>query len=432
MPHRKIYYPEDKIPFARLVPMGMQHVVAMFGATVLAPIIMGFNPQAALFFSGVGTLIFVITTDFKVPSYLGSSFSFIGPVLAVTAGSAAKVPEALCGIAGAAVLYALAALVTLNWGSRWIDRLMPPIVTGSVVALIGLNLAASAVENAVNAELAIRSAADVLRVTVAAATFLTAVLVSIHLRGFIRLLPVLMGVLAGYALSAFFGLLDPQALANIHGAAWVGLPPFQSPRWSLDAILVIGPVFIVLVAENKGHLAAIGGCMSRDLSPHLGRAYLGDALATFVSAMGGGTPQTTYAENMGVMAITRVFSTYNFVMAACIAILLGLCPKFGALILSIPNPVLGGITLVLYGLIALMGVRIWIDAKVDFFDHKNLVIAGTSLIAATGLGLKGLTIGHVNIAGIAFGTLLALAINLLLSFERKDPAAQRQDHRAGV
>ena len=190
---------------------------------------------------------------------------------------------------------------------------------------------------------------------------------------------------------------------------------------------MIAPVFIVLVAENKGHIAAISGYMGRDLNPQLGRAYLGDAVATFVSAMGGGPPQTTYAENMGVMAITRVFSTYNFIMAASIAILLGLCPKFGAIIQSIPNPVLGGITLILYGLIALMGVRIWIDARVDFSDHKNLVIAGASLIAATGLGLKGLTIAGVNIAGIAFGTVLALVLNLCLSLGGEDEEGRRRE-----
>jgi len=210
-------------------------------------------------------------------------------------------------------------------------------------------------------------------------------------------------------------VLDAQSLARIRGAAWIGLPPFQGPAFSLNALLVISPIFIVLVAENKGHLAAISGFMGRDLNRHLGRAYLGDAAATFISAMGGGTPQTTYAENMGVMAITRVFSTYNFVMAAAIAVLLGLCPKFGALVQSIPNPVLGGITLILYGLIALMGVRIWIEAKVDFSDHRNMVVAGVSIIVATGLGVKGLTVAGLNIAGIACGTVLALVLNLALS-----------------
>jgi uracil-xanthine permease len=395
--------------------MGLQHVVAMFGATVLAPILMGFNPQVALFFSGIGTLLFIAITGAKVPSYLGSSFAFIGPVLAVTGGDAAKIPFALSGIAAAAVLYGVAALVTIRWGSHWIDRLMPPVVTGSVVAIIGLNLASSAVTNAVNADLTVNNSADVTRLGIAAATFFTAAVVSIYLKGFLRLLPVLIGVIVGYALFALAGMLDAGSIAQIRSAPWIGLPPFQRPAFSLHALLVIAPIFVVLVAENKGHIAAISGYMGRDLNPYLGRAYLGDALATFVSALGGGTPQTTYAENMGVMAITRVYSTSNFMVAAGIAILLGLCPKFGALIQSIPNPVLGGITLILYGLITLMGIRIWIDAKVDFSNHRNFVVAGASLVAATGLGIKGLTVAGMNIAGIAFGTLLALVLNLCLS-----------------
>lgn len=410
----RMLYPEDRIPLARLVPMGLQHVVAMFGATVLAPVIMGFDPQTAIFFSGIGTLIFLLCTRMRVPSYLGSSFSFIGPVLAVTGGNPARIPDALCGIAAAAVLYAIAAVVTMRRGPGWIDALMPPIVTGTVVAIIGLNLAVSSVSNVLNADFAIRNAHDATVAGVALVTFLVAALVSIYARGFLRLLPVLVGVVVGYAVAAAAGLVDPAALEAMRAAPWLGLPAFRSPHWSPQAMLAIAPVFVVLVAENKGHIAAISSFLKRDLDAWLGRAYLGDALATFVSAMGGGTPQTTYAENMGVMAITRVFSSWNFLMAASIAVLLGLCPKFGFLIRTIPAPVLGGVTLILYGLIALMGVKIWIDAKVDFADHRNMITAGASLILATGLGVKGVTVGGTNIAGIAVGTVLALVIHLLL------------------
>lgn len=424
---QKTYYPEDKLPFSRLVPMGLQHVVAMFGATVLAPILMGFNPQTAIFFSGVGTLIFIAATRAKVPSYLGSSFAFIGPVIAVTGGLAEKIPFALSGIAAAALLYALAAFATMRWGSRWIDRLMPPVVTGTVVAIIGLNLSSSAVSNFLNADFRLANSAEAVRLAIAVATFTVAASVSIYLRGLVRLLPILTGVAVGYVLSLALGVIDAEQLAAISAAPWLGLPPFVTPQFSLEAVLVIAPVFVVLVAENKGHIEAIGGYMKRDLNPHLGRAYLGDAAATFVSALGGGTPQTTYAENMGVMAITRVFSVYNFIAAACIALLLGLCPKFGAVIQSIPAPVLGGVTVILYGLIAMMGFKIWFDAKVDFCSHKNLIIAGSSIIVATGLGVKGFTAAGVNIAGIAFGTVLAVLLNLALSFDRKDPEADGQD-----
>lgn len=410
----RTYYPEDRLAVSKLLPLGLQHVVAMFGATVLAPILMGFDPQVALFFSGVGTLIFLLMTRWKVPSYLGSSFAFIGPVLAVTGGSPERIPNALFGVACAGLLYGAAALLTMHKGTAWIDRLMPPVVTGSVVALIGLNLASSALSHAVNDSLTVASTSDAWRLFTAMLTMLVACLVAVYARGILKVLPILTGVLVGYATAALLGQLDPAALSRIEQASWVGLPPFQFPRLDLGAALVISPVFVVLVAENKGHIAAISSYMKRDLNPMLGRAYLGDAVATVVSSLGGGTPQTTYAENMGVMAITRVYSTSVFTMAAGVALLLGVCPKFGAVIQSIPGPVLGGVSIVLYGLITLMGVKIWLDAKVDFSRQSNLLVAGISLVVATGLGVKGLTVGGINLAGIAVGTVLALVLNGLV------------------
>jgi uracil-xanthine permease len=410
-----IYYPEDRLPLVKLIPMGIQHVIAMFGGTVLAPILMGFDPQVTLFFSGIGTLLFVFITGLRVPSYLGSSFAFIGPILAVTGGNASRIPYALGGIAGAAVLYGAAAIVTIRWGPSWIDRLMPPVVTGSVVAIIGLNLAGTVVSDAINNDLTINTASDWARVMIAAVTFLTAALVSIRLRGFLQMVPILIGVIVGCVIATACGMLDPQRIARVASAPWIGFPPFQTPAFRWGALATIAPVFLVLVAENKGHIAAISSYMGRDLNPYLGRAYLGDALATLVSSLGGGTPQTTYAENMGVMAMTRVFSTHNFIAAALIALLLGLCPKFGAIIETIPSPVLGGITLLIYGIIALMGIRIWMDAKVDFTLPKNLAVAGASLIVATGLGTKGLTVAGLNIPGIALGTVLALVLHWVLS-----------------
>jgi len=299
---------------------------------------------------------------------------------------------------------------------------MPPIVTGSVVAMIGLNLAGAAVSDSINKDLAIKAGSDWARLMIAAITFLTAALVSIRFRGFLQMVPILVGVIVGCAITAISGMLDPQSIARVRSAPWIGFPPFRTPAFSWGALAAIAPVFVVLVAENKGHIAAISDYMGRDLNPYLGRAYLGDALATLVSSLGGGTPQTTYAENMGVMAMTGVFSTYNFIAAALIALLLGLCPKFGAVIQAIPNPVLGGITLLLYGIITLMGIRIWMDAKVDFTRHKNLTVAGASLIVATGLGVKGLMVEGMNIAGIALGTVLALALNWILSIGAAEEA----------
>jgi xanthine/uracil permease len=285
-------------------------------------------------------------------------------------------------------------------------------VTGAVVALIGLNLASSSIAHSINDRFELSTRQDWLNLVIATVTFMSAATGAVYFRGFMRLIPILTGVVAGWLLAAVLGQLDPTKLEAIALAPWVGLPAFQTPRFSVSAILVISPVFVVLVAENKGHIAAISGYMKRDLNGYLGRAYLGDAVATLVSSLGGGTPQTTYAENMGVMAITRVFSISNFVAAASIALLMGICPKFGR--------VIGGVTLILYGLITLMGVKIWQEARVDFSRSKNLVVAGASLILATGLGIKGVTVGAINLSGIAIGTLVALVLNLLMSLGESD------------
>jgi uracil-xanthine permease len=415
---RRIIYPEDRLPAAKLIPLGLQHVVAMFGATVLAPVLMGFNPQTAVFFSGAGTLIFIAVTGGRVPSYLGSSFSYIGPVLAVVSVNgvidAGRIPMALGGIAVSALLYGLAALVTMRWGAHWIERLMPPVVTGAVVALIGLNLAGSSVSAALGSSLTLGSRREWLMLAVSATTLCTAAAVAVYLRGFLGLLPVLFGVLAGSALALALGLWAAPAALKVQQAAWLGLPPFQTPHLDPGAAVMIAPLFLVLLAENKGHLDAIGAAMGRDLRPYLGRAYLGDSLATFLSALGGGTPQTTYAENMGVMAITGMFAVRAFAAAAVVAMGLGVCPKFGALVQAVPDPVLGGITLFLYGMITLMGVRIWQESGVDFSQPRNLAVAGVSVTLATGLGVRGLVIHGVGVSGIALGTLLALVLNLAL------------------
>ncbi|MDD4003898.1 MAG: solute carrier family 23 protein [Elusimicrobiaceae bacterium] len=410
-----IYYPEDRIAVSRIIPLGMQHVIAMFGATVLAPVLMGFNAQTAVFFSGVGTLIFLVVTRFKVPSYLGSSFSYIGPVLAVTGGNPAFIPHALFGIAASAVCYLGAAVYTIRKGSAWIDRLMPPLVTGSVVAIIGLNLAPGAVNEAMSGSLELASRQDWLNFSVAAITFTSAGITAIYARGMLRLIPILTGVLVGCVAAWAAGLVSQQSLETVRQAAWFGLPRFIAPVPDWGAVLVIAPLFVVLVAENKGHIDAISAYMKRDLTPSLGRAYLGDALATLLSACGGGTPQTTYAENMSVMAITGVFATRMFAVAAGFAALLGLCPKFGAATHAIPMPVIGGVSVLLCGLITLMGVKIWIDNRLDLCSPRNLIVAGATLMIATGLGVKGITVGTVNIAGIAFGTVFAVVMNWALS-----------------
>src|SRR6266404_6083380 len=369
---RDIVYPEERLPWPQTILLGVQHVMAMFGATVLVPLILGFNPNTVIFFSGIGTLIFLIVTGRKVPSYLGSSFSFIGAVLAIQGGPGQHQGLAFAGIA-------LAGVAVTNFQKE--------LVTGTI-------------------------------------TFLAAAIASVYLRGFPRLLPVLIGVVVGYLVAGLdqaAGGACASAASGCHvntsgigSADWLGYPKLTFPDFSdpVRAFSLFWFIPIVLVAENTGHVFAIGGIMKRDLSGYLGRTFMGDGLATTVSALFGGTGETTYAENIGVMGITRVFSIWVFIVAAVTAILLGFIPKFGALVLSIPISVLGGIELYLFGLIAVIGAKIWVDARVDFSKRANLAVAAIPLIlAAGGADLK---IGSFEINNLGIGALGAIVLYQIL------------------
>src|SRR4051812_13406166 len=357
--------PDERLPAAQTLALGLQHVVAMFGATVLAPLLMGFDPNVAILFSGVGTLIFFVLVGGRVPSYLGSSFAFIAVVIAATgyagSGPNANLGVALGGIVAAGVLYVIIGIVVIIAGYRWIDRLMPPVVTGSVVAVIGLNLAPIAVKGI---------SGSALDTWIGIATIVAVGLVAVRAPGLARRLPVLLGGLAGYLLYVVCtngaGLGKPVDFAAVAAAPWIGLPRLQAPVWSAGAMALIAPVAIVLVAENLGHIKAVAAMTGRNLDPWLGRAFIGDGLATMLAAAGGGTGVTTYAENIGVMAVTKIYSTLLFVVAACFAIILGFSPKFGALIMTIPGAVLGGLSIVVFGLITATGARIWVQNRVDF------------------------------------------------------------------
>jgi uracil-xanthine permease len=398
--------PDERLPAVQTLALGIQHVVAMFGATVLAPLLMGFDPNVAILYSGIGTLIFFVLVGGRVPSYLGSSFAFIAVVIAAT-GYAGSGPNpnlgvALSGIIAAGVVYAVIGVVVIAVGYRWIDRLMPPVVTGSVVAVIGLNLAPIAVKGI---------SATPFDTWIGIATIVAVGLVAVRAPGLARRLPVLLGGLAGYVLYAALtnglGLGKPIDFTAVAAAAWVGLPRFQGPVWSAGAIALIAPVAVVLVAENLGHIKAVAAMTGRDLDPYLGRAFVGDGLATIVAGAGGGTGVTTYAENIGVMAVTKIYSTLLFVVAACIAIVLGFSPKFGALIMTIPGPVLGGLSIVVFGLITATGARIWVQHGVDFSQARNLVTAGVTLTIGAGdlaLRLGGFTLGGIGTA--TFGAIV--------------------------
>ena len=408
--------PDERLPWPQTVAMGLQHVVAMFGATVLAPLLMGFDPNVAILMSGVGTLIFFLVTGGRVPSYLGSSFAFIGVVIAATgyagSGGNPNLGTALGGIIACGVVYAIIGLVVMAVGTRWIEHLMPPVVTGAVVAVIGLNLAPIAVKGA---------SASPFDAWMAVLTIVAVSAVAVFARGMVRRLLILVGLAIAYVayvvLANGMGFGKPVGFDGVASAAWLGLPQFAAPNFRADAIALIAPVAIILVAENLGHLKAVAAMTGRDLDPWMGRAFLGDGLATIVAGYAGGTGVTTYAENIGVMAVTRIYSTIVFVVAALIAIALGFSPKFGALIQTIPGPVLGGVSIVVFGLIAAAGAKIWVDNRVDFSENRNLIVAAVTLVL--GAGDFTLKFGGVAFGGIATATFGAILLNLLLQGRRE-------------
>jgi putative pyrimidine permease RutG len=364
-------------------------------------------------FSGVGTLIFFVVVAGRVPSYLGSSFSFI-PVVVAASGYSGHEPNpnldvALGGIIAAGVLYGIIALIVMRSGVGWVERLMPPVVTGAVVAAIGLNLA----------PVAVKSVSDTQFDTwIGLLTVLIVGLIAVSAPGLWRRLPIVVGAIGGYLLCLLLanglGLGKPIDFTALAAAPWIGLPKFTGPSFHPDAMFLIAPVAIILVAENLGHIKAIGVMTGRSLDSLLGRAFLGDSLATIVSAFGGGTGVTTYAENIGVMAATKVYSTLLFVVAAVVSILLGFSPKFGAVILSIPGPVIGGLSIVLFGLIAAMAGRIWIENKVDFSSSRNLITVAAALTAGAGdLTLK---FGAFTIGGIGTATFGAIILYQILAW----------------
>lgn len=412
-----IIAPDERLPTGSTLIVGLQHVVAMFGSTVLGPLLMGFDPNVSILFSGIGTLIFFFITAGRVPSYLGSSFSFIGVVIAATAysgkGPNLNIPVALGGIIACGVVYAIIGWIVTVSGTRWIEKLMPPVVTGAIVAVIGLNLAPVAIMGV---------KATAFDTWIGLATVLAVGLVAVMAPGLARRLPILLGGIIGYliylVLANGMGMAKPIDFTNLANAAWIGMPAFTSPVFNATAMFLIAPVAVILVAENLGHIKAVSAMTGRDLDGWLGRAFLGDGIATIIAGFGGGTGVTTYAENIGVMAVTKIYSTLIFVVAALVAILLGFSPKFGALILTIPGPVLGGLAIVLFGLIAATAGRIWVQARVDFSDARNLITVAAAL--TLGAGDLSLKIGGFTLAGIGTATFGAIILYQLLGTSAKD------------
>ena len=403
--------PDERLPTGQA--MGVQHVVAMFGSTILAPILMGFDPNMAVLMSGIGTLIFFAIVGGRVPSYLGSSFAFIGVVIAATgyvAGSGlnGNIPVALGGIVVCGLVYCVVGLIVMLTGVKWIEKLMPPVVTGAVVAVIGLNLAPTACRSVGPTDF---------DAWMAVVTFMCVGGVAVWTRGFIQKLLILIGLVIAYFIYAVlangFGMGKPIDFSIISNAAWFGVPTIHTPVFEMHAIALIVPVVIILVAENLGHVKAVTAMTGRNLDPYMGRAFLGDGIATMLSGSFGGTGVTTYGENIGVMAATRVYSTLLFPVAAIFAIILGFSPKFGAVIQTIPQPVLGGTSIVVFGLIAVAGARVWVVNKVDFGNSRNLIVAAVTLIL--GGGDFTLNLGFFSLGGIGTATFGAIILNAVMS-----------------
>ncbi len=392
-----IVAPGERLTWPRTIGLGMQHVVAMFGATFLVPILTGFPPSTTLLFSGIGTILFLLITGNKLPSYLGSSFAFIAPITAATVGT--NYSNALFGIVVVGAMLAAIGLLVQVTGTGWIDSLMPPVVAGAIVALIGFNLAPAAKNNFAAAPVT------------AAITLAAVLLSSVLFKGILGRLSIFIGVLVGYAAAVLFGEVNFEAIGQ---AAWIGWPTFAFPTnpfedaSALATLPAFIPIVLVLIAENVGHIRGVAQLTNPSVNKLTGRALFADGLATMLAGSFGGSGTTTYGENIGVMAATKVYSTAAYWVAGIFAVLLGLSPKIGAVINTIPAGVLGGVTTALYGLIGIIGVKIWLDNKVDFSKPINQFTAATALI----VGIADYTInaGAFTFNGIALGTIAAIVI----------------------
>jgi uracil-xanthine permease len=402
---RRVIQVEEKLPLIQTIPLSLQHLVAMFGATVLVPILFKINPATVLLFNGIGTLIYLWICKGKIPAYLGSSFAFLSPVFAVMSQTGSY-EAALGGFIVAGLAFCLIAMLVSQVGTGWIDVIFPPAAMGAIVAVIGLELAGVAAGmSGLTAEVPDSDA-----ISVAIFTLAVTVLGSVMFRGFFAIIPILVGVLSGYGLSFFMGMVDFQQVID---APWFGLPTFYSPKFELSAIMIILPAVLVIIAEHLGHLIVTGNIVGRDLmkDPGLSRSMLGNGISTVLSGFFGSTPNTTYGENIGVLAISKVYSTWVIAGAAIMAIMLSCVGKLAAAIQVMPDPVIGGVSLLLYGVIGTSGIRILVESKVDYNKATNLML--TSIILIVGISGAQIKMGDVSLKGMALATVIGILMSLL-------------------
>ena len=396
--------PDERLSWPRSIGIGVQHIAAMFGATFLVPVLTGLPPATTLFFSGIGTILFLLLTKNRVPSYLGSSFAFLGPIAAAAAGDGGMA-AALGGVVATGVLLALVGLVVKAVGASWINWMMPPVVTGAIVMVIGFNLASVAYNKAWFGPETVGQNAGQLQggPLLGIITLGSIALIAALSRGFLGRISIFAGLVVGYVVALIMGDVNTDGIAS---AKWVAMPSFTSPTFNTSAILLFVPVVLVLIAENVGHVKAVAAMTGKSLDDQMGNALLGDGLATTLAGAGGGSGTTTYAENIGVMAATRVYSTIAYYIAGVGAILLSLSPKFGAVLSATPAGVLGGASVALFGMIGILGAKIWIESKVNFADSTNILVAGSAVII--GIADVSFTWGDYTFNGIINATLVAV------------------------
>ncbi|EJL42456.1 uracil permease [Brevibacillus agri] len=439
---QKNYVDVDETPhISKLLPLSIQHLFAMFGSTVLVPILTGLDVATALLTSGIGTLLFLWITKGKIPNYLGSSFAFIGPIIAVTASHG--VGTALLGCFLSGIVYIIVAGIVQKAGVKWLDKVLPPVVIASVIVVIGLSLAGVAVDMATKVTVDGQSQMSLTSIEISLVTMLVTILAAVMLRGFLGLIPILIGIIVGYAYSLVRHpeLIDFQKVVQ---AKVFAAPPLKvgevmsviSDGSAWIAALVIAPVAFVTLAEHLGHLLVTSKVMDRDLmkNPGLHRSLLGDGIATSLAAFIGGPPATTYGENIGVLAITRVYSRVVIGLAAVFAILFAFNGKISALLMTIPTPVLGGVSIILFGIIAAQGLRMYVENKVDFANKRNMIVAAAILVTGIGgykISFAGVgLLSDLTIDNIAFSTFLGIFLHLILpGKESAMGEASREDEK---
>ena len=404
MESRRIIQVEEKVPFNLLVPLSIQHMFAMFGASVLVPFLFGISPAIVLFMNGVGTLLFIAITKGKAPAYLGSSFAFLAPAGIVI--SKMGYEYALGGFVAVGFCGCVLALIIYKFGSDWIDIVLPPAAMGPVVALIGLELSGNAASNAGLLDEVITPA----NVIVFLVTLGVAIFGNIVFRGFLSVIPILIAVIAGYVAALACGMID---FAEIAAAPWFAIPNFQTPKFSAEAIITILPVILVIASEHIGHQVVTSKIVGRDLlkDPGLHRSLLGDNLSTMISGLIGSVPTTTYGENIGVMAVTKVYSVQVIAGAAILSIVCSFVGKLSMLIQTIPGPVIGGISFLLYGMIGASGIRILVDSQVDYGRSRNLTL--TSVVFVTGLSGIAVQFGNIQLTGMVLACIVAMGLSLI-------------------